>query len=55
MPSTTKRQQRFFGLQLYKKRHGQKTDVKMSEKQMEEFASNPIARKIKATRRRRVL
>jgi hypothetical protein len=33
-------------VQLAKKRAGKKTDVKMSEKQMEEFASKPKGKKL---------
>jgi hypothetical protein len=39
MPSESKAQQRFMGMELAKKRAGKPTDVKMSEKQLEEFAS----------------
>ena len=39
MPSVSKRQQRFMGAELSRKRAGKKTKTKMSEKQLREFAS----------------
>lgn len=39
MPAKSKAQQKFFGAELSRKRAGQKTRTKMSEKQLEEFAS----------------
>lgn len=38
MPSTSKAQQHFMGAELARKRHGEKTETGMSEKQLEEFA-----------------
>ena len=38
-PSVSKKQQRFMGMELAKKRAGKKTDVKMSEQQLSDFAS----------------
>ena len=39
MPSVSKRQQQFMGAELGRKRAGKKTKTKMSEKQLEEYAS----------------
>ena len=39
MPSVSKKQQQFFGMELKRKRAGKKTKTKMTEKQLEEFAS----------------
>lgn len=39
MPSSSQAQQKYMGMELAKKRAGKPTDVKMSEKQLEEFAS----------------
>jgi hypothetical protein len=44
MPSTSEKQRRFMGMELGKLRKGQKTDVKMSESDLEDFARKPIAR-----------
>ena len=38
MPAVSKKQQEFMAIQLAKKRAGKKTKVKMTEKQLEEFA-----------------
>ena len=38
MPSVSRRQQRFMGAELARKRAGKKTVTGMSEKQLEEFA-----------------
>ena len=38
MPSTSAKQQRFMGMQLAKKRRGEKTDVDMTESQIRDFA-----------------
>ena len=38
MPAKSKRQQRFMGAELARKREGKKTRTGMSEKQLEEFA-----------------
>ena len=39
MPSVSKKQQRFMGAELQRKRAGKKTKTKMTEAQLEEFAS----------------
>jgi hypothetical protein len=39
MPSVSKKQQRFMAIELERKRKGQKTRTKMSEKQLHEYAS----------------
>lgn len=39
MPSVSKKQQRFMGAELARRRAGKKTRTGMSEKQLEEFAS----------------
>jgi len=39
MPAISKKQQMFMGTELARKRAGKKTKTKMSEKQLEEFAS----------------
>ncbi len=39
MPSVSKRQQRFMGAELERKREGKKTRTHMSEKQLHDFAS----------------
>ena len=38
-PAVSKKQQRFMGAELARKRAGKKTRTKMSAKQLEEFAS----------------
>ena len=38
MPSVSRRQQKFMGAELARKRAGKKTVTGMSEKQLEEFA-----------------
>ena len=38
MPAVSKKQQKFMGAELSRKRAGKKTKTKMSEKQLEEFA-----------------
>ena len=38
MPSVSKKQQRFMGAELARKRAGKKTKTSMSEQQLEEFA-----------------
>jgi len=38
MPSISKRQQRFAGAELARKRAGKKTKTKMTEKQLSEYA-----------------
>lgn len=39
MPAKSKAQQRFMGAELERRRAGKKTRTKMSERQLEEFAS----------------
>jgi len=39
MPSVSKRQQQFMGAELRRKRAGKRTRTKMSERELEEFAS----------------
>lgn len=38
MPSTSEKQRRFMGMQLARKRKGEKTDTGMSEEQLRDFA-----------------
>lgn len=38
-PAVSKKQQKFMGAELARKRAGKKTKTKMSEKQLKEFAS----------------
>ena len=38
MPAVSRKQQRFFGAELARKRAGKKTKTEMTEKQLEEFA-----------------
>ena len=38
MPAVSKKQQKFMGAELRRKREGKKTRTKMSEKQLEDFA-----------------
>lgn len=38
-PAVSKKQQKFMGAELSRKRAGKKTRTKMSEKQLEDFAS----------------
>lgn len=45
MPSISKRQRRFMGSELARKRAGQKTMTNMSEQQLREFASGKLAKK----------
>lgn len=45
MPSRSKRQQRFMGAELQKKREGKPTSTGMSEKQLRDFAKSKPARK----------
>ena len=47
MPSTTKRQQRFFGAELGRKRAGKKTRTGLSEQKLRDFASQVEAIKSK--------
>jgi hypothetical protein len=42
MPAKTEKQRRFMGAELERKREGKKTETGMSEKQLEDFARNPI-------------
>ena len=41
MPAVSKKQQRFMGAELGRKRAGKKTKTKMTEKQLKEYASTP--------------
>ena len=45
MPSSTKKQRKFMGAELARKRAGKKTKTGMSEKQLAEFAKKPAKRK----------
>ena len=45
MPSSTKKQRKFMGAELTRKRAGKKTKTGMSEKQLAEFAKKPAKRK----------
>lgn len=47
MPAVSKKQQRFMGAELSRKRRGEKTQTGMSEKQLEDFARNPKHKKKK--------
>ena len=38
MPAVSKKQQRFFGAELQRKRAGKQTKTKMTEAQLEEYA-----------------
>jgi hypothetical protein len=40
MPSSTKKQQRFMGAELERKREGKKTKTGMSEQQLKDFAGS---------------
>jgi hypothetical protein len=42
MPSTSKKQQRFMGAELERKREGKSTTTGMSEKQLRDFAKGPV-------------
>lgn len=46
MPPVSKAQQRFMGAELARKRAGKATQTGMSEKQLEEFAAKPKAKKL---------
>jgi hypothetical protein len=41
MPAVSKKQQRFMGAELARKRAGKRTQTGMSEKQLSDFASKP--------------
>jgi hypothetical protein len=45
MPPKSEKQRKFMGMQLAKKRAGKKTDVKMSESQLRDFATKPKGKK----------
>lgn len=52
MPSVSKKQQKFMGTELARKRAGKKTKTKMTEKQLEEYAGTkrsklPVQKKSK--------
>jgi hypothetical protein len=42
MPSTSKKQQKFMGAELARKREGKQTSTGMSEKQLHDFAKGPV-------------
>lgn len=42
MPAKTKRQRRFMGAELARKREGKKTQTGMSERKLREFARGPV-------------
>lgn len=46
MPSSTEKQRKFMGAELARKRSGEKTKTDMSEQQLSEFASKPLAKSI---------
>lgn len=46
MPPVSRKQQRFMGAELARKRAGEKTQTDMSEQQLEEFASKPKGKKL---------
>ena len=46
MPPKSKKQQRFMGAELQRKREGKETTTGMSEKQLKEFATKPKGRKL---------
>lgn len=46
MPPVSKRQQRWAGAELQRKREGKKTQSGMSETQLEEFATKPKGKKL---------
>ena len=45
MPSRTRRQQRFMGAELARKRAGKKTATGMTEQQLRDFARKPKTKK----------
>jgi hypothetical protein len=47
MPSSSEKQRRFMGADLARKRKGKQTQTGMSEAQLEDFASKPLAKKKK--------
>ena len=51
MPAVSKKQQRFMGAELGRKRAGEKTKTGMSEKQLKEYASTKT-RSLPAKKRR---
>ena len=46
MPAVSKKQQRWAGMQLAKKRRGEKPQTDMSEVQLEDFARKPKGKKL---------
>lgn len=52
MPATSEKQRRFMGAELARERAGKKTKTGMSDKQLSDFASKPIAKKKSAPKRR---
>ena len=47
IPSSSEKQRRFFGAELAREREGKATKTHMSEKQLEDFARKPVAKKKK--------
>jgi hypothetical protein len=45
MPARTEKQRRFMGAELERKREGRKTETGMTEKQLEDFARKPDAKR----------
>lgn len=48
MPSVSEKQRRFMGAELGRARKGKKTRTGMSQKQLSDFASKPLAKKKRA-------
>jgi len=44
MPSVSERQRKFMGAELSRRRRGKETKTKLSTKELEEFASKPLAK-----------
>ena len=53
MPAVSKKQRRFMGIELAKKRKGRKTRTGMSEKQLKEFAGTKEKGLPKKSKRRK--
>jgi hypothetical protein len=53
MPSSSEKQRRFMGAELGRKRHGEKTETKVSESQLRDFATKPIKKGSKARAKKR--
>jgi hypothetical protein len=52
MPSKTEKQRKFMGADLARARAGKRTRTGMSEGQLEDYASKPLAKAAKAYKRR---